>query len=73
MAKVPSNTVPSNPGPPSPRPSIGMMWKCCRVYSRVYLKHAGTHFAGHCPRCGASLRIVAVPSDTPGPGFWVAE
>jgi hypothetical protein len=50
-----------------------MMWKCCRVYSRVYLNHAGTHFAGNCPRCGASLRIVAVPSDTPGHGFWVAE
>lgn len=54
------------------RPSIGMLWKCCNVYSRVYLNHAQTHFAGNCPRCGARMRIAAVPADHTDTGFWTA-
>ncbi len=54
------------------RPSIGMYWKCCNVYSRVYLNHAQTHFAGNCPRCGARTRIAAVPGDRTDTNFWTA-
>lgn len=56
------------------RPWLGMHWKCCHVYSRVYLNHAETHFAGNCPRCGAPARIRAVRGGGGSDAqFWTAE
>lgn len=39
------------------RPHISIHFKCCNVYSRIYLNHKGDAFAGHCPRCAAPVRI----------------
>ncbi|MFM1919646.1 MAG: hypothetical protein RLZZ303_1280 [Candidatus Hydrogenedentota bacterium] len=63
----------SSPGANTPRPWIGMHWKCCHVYSRVYLNHAETHFAGNCPRCGAPVRLRAVRGAGSEERFWTAE
>lgn len=40
------------------RPFLGIHFRCCNVYVRVYKNHAGTAYEGHCPKCG---KRVAVP------------
>ena len=43
--------------PAGPRPFLGLNFTCCRVYARIFLTQDGSAFAGHCPRCGGSIRI----------------
>jgi len=44
----------------SRRPSVGVHFKCCNVYTQVYLNHTGTAYAGHCPRCACPIEIPVV-------------
>jgi len=46
------------------RPFIGMHFKCCNVYSRVYLNRAGTAFVGWCPRCSLKAEVLVSPAGT---------
>lgn len=41
------------------RKFLGVHFKCCNVYSRVYVNKDKTAYKGACPRCGkrVSLRI----------------
>ena len=55
-----------------PRPYIGMLFKCCNVYSRIYLNRAGTAFTGYCPKCAAKVEIKAAPGGSKS-RFWTAE
>lgn len=55
------------------RPYVGMMFKCCRVYSRIYLNRAGTAFVGHCPKCAAKVELKAVAEGGSKSRFWTAE
>lgn len=46
------------------RPYIGVIFKCCHIYSRVYLNKQGTAYVGWCPKCAAQLRIKVSPDGT---------
>lgn len=41
------------------RPYLGIIFKCCNVYSRIYLNKDKTAFVGWCPRCGRKTKIKA--------------
>src|SRR6056297_1006042 len=33
------------------RPFVGIQFRCCRTYGRVYQNADATAYVGHCPRC----------------------
>lgn len=58
--------------PGTPRPYIGMMFKCCNVYTRIYLNRAGTAYTGYCPKCTRKASI-KVGKEGSSSRFWSAE
>ncbi|MFH2056125.1 MAG: hypothetical protein ABIJ61_09215 [bacterium] len=46
------------------RPYIGIIFKCCKVYSRIYLNAQKTAFVGWCPRCARQVRFKVSPEGT---------
>lgn len=54
------------------RPFIGVLFKCCNVYSRVYVNRQGTAYSGHCPRCARALEVKVAPGGSRA-RFWTAE
>ncbi|HOJ32122.1 MAG TPA: hypothetical protein PKY35_14140 [Candidatus Hydrogenedentes bacterium] len=56
----------------APRPYIGMWFKCCHVYTRIYLNRDGTAFVGFCPKCGARATVKVAPGGSRS-RFWKAE
>ena len=54
-----------------PRPYIGMHFKCCNTYARLYLNRLGNAYFGGCPRCGRTVRIPAVRGGSKSK-FWEA-
>jgi PHP family Zn ribbon phosphoesterase len=46
-----------NKGPRTGRQFIGMMFKCCNVYARLYLRPDAKAFTGRCPKCGKPAKI----------------
>lgn len=39
------------------RTYLGILFKCCQVYGRIYRTRAGDAYAGHCPRCAQPVRV----------------
>ena len=39
------------------RKFLGVMFQCCRVYSRVYINKQNTAYTGMCPRCGKRVEF----------------
>ena len=46
------------------RPYVGMHFKCCNVYNRIYINRELTAYAGLCPRCGAPVEVRIGPGGT---------
>jgi hypothetical protein len=46
------------------RPFIGMHFKCCNIYARVYVNRPGTAFVGWCPRCAKKVEVKISPQGT---------
>ena len=42
-------------GGPAGRKWLGVMYKCCGVYGRMYQDEAGARYSGRCPRCLAEV------------------
>ncbi len=47
------------------RPFIGMHFRCCGVYSRIYLNPAETAFVGWCPKCARKAEVRVGPDGSP--------
>jgi len=46
----------------TPRPFLGIHFKCCNVYARIHLNKTGTAFVGWCPRCAAKTEVRVSPT-----------
>ncbi|HPU05364.1 MAG TPA: hypothetical protein PLO20_02430 [Thermogutta sp.] len=44
------------------RPYLGILFRCCGIYLRIYLNRDGTAFEGRCPRCLRVVRIGVSPN-----------
>lgn len=42
---------------PGGNPFLGIRFRCCRVYGRLYRDPSGNAYQGRCPRCGAFLTV----------------
>ncbi|QDT97389.1 hypothetical protein [Gimesia aquarii] len=42
------------------RSHVGVHFKCCNVYSHIYMNHDKTAYAGHCPKCASRIEIPIV-------------
>ncbi|HEX2955777.1 MAG TPA: hypothetical protein VHO70_03030 [Chitinispirillaceae bacterium] len=36
---------------------LGIHFRCCNVYSRIYTNNSGTAYEGQCPRCRKKVSI----------------
>ncbi|MCP4631962.1 MAG: hypothetical protein GY855_03470 [candidate division Zixibacteria bacterium] len=43
------------------RSFIGINFRCCRVYSRIYKNKRGDAYLGWCPKCGMKIEIKVAP------------
>ena len=56
LTSLPKNADDS-PKIPS-RPFIGVHFKCCGVYQRIYRSNDGKRYEGRCPRCAKQVRFL---------------
>ncbi len=54
------------------RPHLGIYFKCCRVYSYIYLNKEETAFIGWCPKCAAKVEMKVSPTGSTS-RFFFAE
>ena len=51
---------------------LGIYFKCCNVYSRIYKNKAGTAYEGVCPGCGRHASV-AIGEHGTRSRFFIAE
>jgi len=44
-----------------PKPFLGIMFKCCNVYNRIYLNKNKDAFVGWCPKCAKKVTVKISP------------
>ena len=44
------------------KPFLGIIFKCCSVYSRIHLNKKRTAFIGWCPKCAKPARVKVSPT-----------
>ncbi len=54
-----SDSIPDDKTPPRPpgTPFVGVSFKCCKTYGRIYRKNDGKAYEGRCPKCAAFLTV----------------
>lgn len=60
------------PSPANPRPFLGVLFKCCGIYAKIYKTTDGQAYAGHCPKCAKPARVKIGTGGTKG-RFFIAE
>lgn len=50
---------PRNDPPPAGerRRWLGILFRCCQAYGRIYKTASGDAYVGQCPRCAAEIRV----------------
>jgi hypothetical protein len=62
---ISSESTPSrDPFDGAGRPFVGVHFKCCDTYARVYINRDRTAFEGHCPKCVRKIRLRIGPDGT---------
>lgn len=51
----------SNREDKTPRQFVGINFKCCKVYSRIYMNKKGDAFVGWCPKCAKKVTLMISP------------
>ena len=46
------------------RKFVGVQFKCCDVYSRIYINRDRTAYEGNCPKCAKRVRLQIGPGGT---------
>ena len=46
------------------RKFVGVQFKCCDVYSRIYINRDQTAYEGNCPKCAKKVRLEIGPGGT---------
>jgi len=62
----------SDSNSPAERPFLGIYFRCCKVYSRIYKNKQGTAYQGHCPKCFRKVNIKVGDQGTSN-RFFIAE
>jgi PHP family Zn ribbon phosphoesterase len=47
-----------NNKPKSNNNFLGIYFKCCNVYCRIYKNRQQTAYEGYCPKCGKKVKIL---------------
>lgn len=47
----------NNNQPDSKKNYLGILFKCCNTYGRIYKNKDGTAYTGRCPKCMRTLKI----------------
>ena len=44
------------------RPFVGVYFRCCHIYSRIFINKQKTAFVGWCPKCAAKIEMKISPT-----------
>ena len=42
---------------PDKKNFLGIHFRCCNIYTRIYKNRENTAYEGHCPRCGKKVHV----------------